>query len=80
MDTYGAFVFVARQVDINNGNQLFRLIIAIFLIINNLKERNLFRFNMSVYRLIIFLSRMTNKLRGAQYIVYISYFCQKNVI
>jgi len=39
MDTYGAFMFIAWQVlDINNGNQLFRLSIDIFLIINNLKN------------------------------------------
>lgn len=30
MDTYGAFMFIAWQVDINNGNQLFCLSIDIF--------------------------------------------------
>jgi len=39
MDTYGAFMFIAWQVEINNGNQLFRLSIMIFLIINSFKNK-----------------------------------------
>jgi len=39
MDTYGAFMLIIWQVESNNGNQLFRLSIMIFLIINSLKNK-----------------------------------------